>query len=87
MIFYRIFTLLFCCFRYDIATRNPDFSEIVRHTILILMRFLIKIGIFMFYFHKKHPKSHIEKIYYFPIAIIPICKVSTIELVMSMVLP
>ena len=24
----------------------------------------------MFYFHKKHPKSHIEKIYYFPIAII-----------------
>jgi hypothetical protein len=34
----------------------------------------------MFYFQKKHPKSHIEKIYYFPIAIIPICKVSTIDL-------
>ena len=44
------------------------------------MRFLIENGIFMFYFQKKHPKSHIEKIYYFPIAIIPICKVSTIDL-------
>ena len=70
MIFYRIFTLLFCCFRYDIATRNPYFSEIVRHTSLTLMRFLIENGIFMFYFHKKHPKSYIKKIYYFPIAII-----------------
>lgn len=34
----------------------------------------------MFYFHEKKPKSHIEKIHYFHIAVVLLCESSTIDM-------